>query len=114
MGSLGGNFPSPCLGNQMRQLKSNAQSAVQPLSPSLVQLLKNAWGHRKPCESGVLRKRWPGTCLTSARPHMSFVSDNAPRLVGFRRQLYGLLTSLINIVSARPRAQDILAAMWSL
>lgn len=85
--------------------------AFEPVSGAT---LKNAWGQRKPGESGELRKRWPGTCLTSDRPHMSFVSDNAPKSVGFRRQQYGPLTSLINIVSAGPRAQDILAAIWSL
>lgn len=45
---------------------------------------------------------------------MSFVSADALKSVDFRKQQYGPLTNIINIVSAGPRAQDILAAIWSL
>lgn len=53
-------------------------------------------------------------CLTSARPQTSFVSANALKSEDFRRQQYGPLTNIINIASAGPRAQDVLAAIWSL
>lgn len=53
-------------------------------------------------------------CLTSARPQTSFVSASALKSVDFRRQQYGPLANIINTVSAGPRAQDILAAIWSL
>lgn len=54
------------------------------------------------------------TFSTSTRPQMSFVSADALKSVDFRKEQYGPLKNIINIVSAAPRAQDILAAIWSL
>lgn len=79
----------------------------------MIQLLKMPRVGESPASQECQREMIE-ICLTSARPQTSFVSADALKSVDFRRQQYGPLTNIINIVSAGPRAQDILAAIWLL